>query len=44
MIKHCFLFAILIAAASAQSLDPRHPAPLKPGLNSSMVDSTAGTQ
>jgi hypothetical protein len=43
-----FLFALLIAAgaaaATAQSLDPRNPAPLKPGLNGSMVDSTAGTQ
>ena len=42
------LFALLIAVgavgASGQSLDPRSPAPLKPGLNGSMVDSTAGTQ
>ncbi len=48
MNKRGFLFALLIAAGaaagSAQSLDPRSPAPLKPGLNGSMVDSTAGTQ
>lgn len=34
---------VATASASAQSLDPRHPAPLKPGLNSGMVDSIAGT-
>jgi hypothetical protein len=48
MNRRGFLFALLIAAgaaaATAQSLDPRSPAPLKPGLNGSMVDSTAGTQ
>lgn len=44
MKKHGILIAILAAVASAQSLDPRNPAPLKPGLNGSMVDSTAGTQ
>ena len=40
-------FLLVLAAVTAgrsQSIDPRQPAPLKPGLNSSMVDSTVGTQ
>lgn len=48
MKKHGLLIALLAAvaapAARAQSLDARRPAPLEPGLNSSMVDSTVGTQ
>jgi hypothetical protein len=44
MKKHSIWIALLAAVASAQSLDPRSPAPLKPGLNTSMVDSTTGTQ
>jgi hypothetical protein len=46
MTNHRILTVLVAVAATAgaQSLDPRKPAPLKPGLNSSMVDSIAGTQ
>jgi hypothetical protein len=44
MKKYGFLITLLAAVTSAQSLDPRSPAPMKPGVNGSMVDSTAGTQ
>lgn len=46
--KRSILTVLLVLAATgtgrSQSIDPRQPAPLKPGLNSSMVDSTVGTQ
>ena len=46
--KRSILTILLVVAAVksgvSQSLDPRQPAPLKAGLNGSMVDSTVGTQ
>jgi hypothetical protein len=46
--KRSILTVLLVFAAMpggrAQSIDPRQPAPLKPGLNGSMVDSSVGTQ
>jgi hypothetical protein len=38
-----FLFAA-VGIGRSQSIDPRQPAPLKAGLNGSMVDSTVGAQ
>jgi len=39
-----FLATLAVQNGLCQSLDPQSPAPLNPGLNSSMVDTTVGTQ
>lgn len=47
MKRSILAIAFVLAASSggkAQSIDPRQPAPLKPGPNSSMVDTIIGTQ
>lgn len=43
-ISTIFLTLFAVQSGLSQSLNPRQPAPLKPGPNSSMVDSTVGTQ
>jgi hypothetical protein len=39
-----FLATLAVQNGLSQSLDPQSPAPLNPGPNSSMVDTTVGTQ